>query len=344
MPPLKEIFLFLIDPWLFMLQSVTHLPSTILSLLLTLQLSTLLSPSRFQSAWFGRFWATAGPGVRETGEARVIPLLEGRVHDGKVLSSATASASSSSPSTNGSANPRGSQGLSGVVLEVGPGTGMWASVFATPSIEGAITRIYGVEPNIGVHAELRQRVAAAGLGGTYEVVPLGIEDLAASGRVQRESVDCIVSILCLCSIPEPDRMIKELYGYLKPGGRWLVYEHVRCESERMRESGLGMRVYQGEYSSSPSTPVYVVLRSRVVSRLCVVCLAIFTPSRAREPGTKRIAVQPSSTSFGHISWAAASSAATRPRRSWRQVPGRRSTWRSPKGSLGTIHSRTSSVL
>lgn len=297
MPPLKEIFLFLIDPWLFMLQSLAHLPSTILSLLLTLQLSTLLSPSRFQSAWFGRFWATAGPGVRETGEARVIPLLEGRVHNGKVL---PAVPSSSSSSTNGSSKSSRAQGLSGVVLEVGPGTGMWASVFATPSIEGAITKIYGVEPNPGVHAELRRRVAAAGLGEAYEVVPLGIEDLAASGRVPRESVDCIVSILCLCSIPEPERMVQELCGYLKPGGRWFVYEHVRCESERMRECGLGMRVYQGEYSPSFPSQLLVVIRSCVISGLCVVSLATFTLSCAMDRGAENIHLQPASTSFGHI--------------------------------------------
>lgn len=227
---LKEVFLFLIDPWKFMLLSLSYLPSTLLSLLLPPDLPTLLSPSRLQSAWFGRFWAAVGPSVRETGEARVVPLLEGRVTSGRVLSP-------------GSGGP----GLRGVVLEVGPGTGMWASVFAHPSLAPGIDRVYGVEPNAAHHPELRRRLAAAGLSDTYEVVPVGIEDLAASGRVAPGSVDCIVSVLCLCSIPDPERNVKELYGYLKEGGRWFVYEHVRCESERMRECGLGMRVYQGEY-------------------------------------------------------------------------------------------------
>lgn len=254
MPPLKELLLFLLDPWLFMFQSLTHLPGTLLALVLAGDLPTLLSPRRLQSAWFGRFWAAAGPGVRETGEARVVPLLEGRVRHGEIL------ASSPPPST-----PPSRRRLRGVVLEVGPGTGLWASIYATvdgsnndrdhddaSSRAARVTHVYGVEPNPAVHPELRRRVAAAGLSGDgtgkpqYEVVPCGIEDLASSGCVERGSVDCIVSILCLCSIPDPQRAARELFGYLRPGGTWFVYEHVRCESERTRECGLGMRMYQGE--------------------------------------------------------------------------------------------------
>lgn len=216
-----------------MLLSLSYLPRTILTLLLTLNFPVLLSPSRFQAAWFGRFWAHAGPGVRETGEARVIPLLEGRLHDGRIV------LSDKDTGNNG--------GISGVVLEVGPGSGLWASVFAHPSLAQGISKIYGVEPNAAHHVELRQRIAAAGLGDKYEVVPCGIEDLAASGRVEKGSVDCVVSILCMCNIPEPEKHAKELFGYLKDGGRWFVYEHVRCESEKLRECGLGMRVYQCKF-------------------------------------------------------------------------------------------------
>ncbi|KAG8169057.1 hypothetical protein KVR01_001806 [Diaporthe batatas] len=227
MASLGEIFWFLLDPWLFMSQALLVLPSTILHLVRQGQFTTLFSPSKLQSAWFSTFWATAGPGVRETGEARVIPLLEGHVAKGNVVTE------------------RQHESISGTVIEVGPGTGMWVSVFSKLHTAGnGITRIYGVEPNTGVHAALRENAAAAGLQDTYQVVPHGIEDLAKSGSVPKESVDCIVSILCLCSIPDPEQNIKELFGYLKPGGRWYVYEHVRCESERMRECGLFMRVYQ----------------------------------------------------------------------------------------------------
>lgn len=64
-------------------------------------------------------------------------------------------------------------------------------------------------------------------------MPVGIQDLGDptkwGGKMEKESIDCIVSIRCLCSIPEPRRNIAELYGYLKKGGRWYVFEHVRAD-------------------------------------------------------------------------------------------------------------------
>lgn len=256
MASLKEIALFLVDPWLFMLQSLTYLPSTILRLLVTGNFSALISPSRLQSAWFGSFWSVAGPGVRETGEARVVPLLKGRVKHGKVL---TPDEKSSEGGSDSCGQSRAC--LRGTVLEVGPGTGMWVSLFADPQL--TITKIYGVEPNQDVHYELKQRVIAAGLGDRYEIVPWGIEELAMLGDIAPGSLDCIVSVLCLCSIPEPEKNIRELFQYLKPGGTWFVYEHVRCESKMLRKSGFSMRWYQGGPCSFSSARLFTGFRRAI---------------------------------------------------------------------------------
>lgn len=245
MASFKEVIIFLIDPWVFMFGSLAHLPPTILRLLFAGNFSALLSPSRLQIAWFGSFWSVAGPGVRETGKTRVVPLLEGRVKRGKVF-----------PKSDKTVE-EGCNRLRGTVLEIGPGTGLWVSLFADTELMSPVSKIYGVEPNCDVHHELEQRVVAAGLSDRYEIVPWGIEDLATSGHIAPESLDCIVSVLCLCSIPEPDKNICELFRYLKPGGTWFVYEHVRCESKMLRKSGLFMRWYQGgfRFSSALSTPL-----------------------------------------------------------------------------------------
>ena len=105
-----------------------------------------------------------------------------------------------------------------------------------------ITKVYGIEPNTQSHSGLRQRANAAGLEGVYEILPVGIEDIAEETGVQKGSVDAIVSLLCLCSIPEPDRNIKELHSYLKPGGRWYLYEHVAIKGYRP------MQLYQRKWS------------------------------------------------------------------------------------------------
>lgn len=103
-----------------------------------------------------------------------------------------------------------------------------------------IRRVYGVEPNLEVYEELKENVQAAGLEGTYEILPMGVEDALAEGRIEEGSVDCIVSVLCLCGIPEPEKNIGLLYKCLKPGGRWYAFEHVRTFDEQ----GRWMRMYQ----------------------------------------------------------------------------------------------------
>ncbi|ORY68792.1 methyltransferase [Pseudomassariella vexata] len=243
----------LADPWLFMAISASWLPSTILTLLRNRELAILLSPSKLQGVWFGRFWGWAGPNIKLSREPMVISLLEGRTCGGRVVEEPTGN------------------GIEGVVVEIGAGSGFWVDVFKerdlgkgegkassidgqavagtgagvvkrTSGVRGLVTRIYGVEPNREQHPSLRQKISEAGLEDVYEIVPVGIEDLDNpskwDGKVEKGSVDCIVSILCLCSIPEPQKNFKELYGYLKKGGRWYVFEHVRAEGN------WGIRIFQ----------------------------------------------------------------------------------------------------
>ncbi|KAF5008831.1 hypothetical protein FDECE_4910 [Fusarium decemcellulare] len=232
---LRELLWELVSPYLFMGISVRFLPGTVLGLLASRDFRTLFSPSAFKETWFGNFWAFMGPQVKINAERRVIPLLEGRVHDGRVGEDVVG------------------EPINGIVLEIGAGSGMWADVFA--KVGGGIgvvgsgddevrrrkggnglTRVYGIEPNPQSAAALRRRVKDVGLEGVYEVVPVGIESIndptAWDGRIEPESVDCIVTILCLCSIPEPEKNIRMLYNSLKKGGRWYAYEHVRVERGR----------------------------------------------------------------------------------------------------------------
>ncbi|KAG7289777.1 hypothetical protein NEMBOFW57_006153 [Staphylotrichum longicolle] len=228
----------LLEPWQFLALALSYLPSTLLTHLLALDFSTLLSWPRLQAAWFGRFWAHVGPMIRTNAEAKVVPLLQGSVTHGVIPPSASPSPSPPDKSAS-HPHPHPHPPVSGTVLEIGPGTGMWTSLFQ-PSTLPAVTKVYGVEPNPAQHPALRRAVAAAGLEGTYEIVPLGIEDLASSGKIPLGSVDCVVTVMCLCSIPEPRHNMAQLYGYLKPGGRWYAYEHVKC----FRSQGWGMQLYQ----------------------------------------------------------------------------------------------------
>jgi len=185
-------FLKLLRPLYLIALSLSFIPSTVVVLLLSLQLGKLASWKSFQHAWFGRFWTYFGPLSRESAEATVAPLL---------------------------------RNAKGVVLDIGPGSGQWLRYFS-PSKNGLIKHIYGVEPNQEHHAALRTAIKEAGLTDIYEILGVGVEELQSCGIVPG-SIDTIATVQVLCSVPRPEAIVKELYPYLRPGGEWLVYEHIK---------------------------------------------------------------------------------------------------------------------
>ncbi|KUJ15870.1 S-adenosyl-L-methionine-dependent methyltransferase [Mollisia scopiformis] len=185
---LLEILMHIIQPLYFLLVSASYIPTTIFHLLIAGDFNTLFSLSLFKDAWFANFWGRVGPEAREMCAPRAGPLIES---------------------------------AHGIVLDIGPGSGEWLKLFD----KSKVTRILGVEPNRDHHAALKKRIQEAGLEGIYEIVPVGVEDLG-SKWVGEGEVDTVVTIQCLCSVDEPRKMIDELYGYLKEGGIWVLYEHV----------------------------------------------------------------------------------------------------------------------
>jgi SAM-dependent methyltransferase len=237
---LVETLSSLLRPWQFMFMSFSYLPGTIAKLLKAGDIQSIFLWHRLQHFWFSAFWGWAGPRIRKTNGPRITALLDGRVANARVV------------------NEHVRPPVSGIVLDVGPGAGYWVDLYAaTESLKGShgsagdskVTKIYGLEPNLALHASLSEHVREAGLKDVYEIVPAGIQELcqtAVLGEDQRTltidkgSVDCIVSFLCLCSVPNPEANIKELYSYLKEGGRWYVFEHVRVGKY------WPMRLYQGK--------------------------------------------------------------------------------------------------
>jgi ubiquinone/menaquinone biosynthesis C-methylase UbiE len=75
---------------------------------------------------------------------------------------------------------------------------------------------------VGLHSALRENAAKAGLEEVYEILPCGAEVL----KIAKESVDTVVCCKVLCSVPEQERVLRELYSFVKPGGQFIVYEPV----------------------------------------------------------------------------------------------------------------------
>ncbi len=52
--------------------------------------------------------------------------------------------------------------------------------------------------------------------------------------IRDESVDCVVSLLSLCTIPDYRRALNEAHRVLRPGGRLVLVEHVRSPNAVIR--------------------------------------------------------------------------------------------------------------
>src|SRR6185437_2127574 len=106
-------------------------------------------------------------------------------------------------------------GLSGTVLEIGPGTGVNLRYLRNNSVQWI-----GVEPNFFMERYLRDEATRHGIVIEYRV------GTADNLPVSDASVDAVISTLVLCCVPDQRQSIQEILRVLKPGGRFMFIEHV----------------------------------------------------------------------------------------------------------------------
>jgi SAM-dependent methyltransferase len=102
----------------------------------------------------------------------------------------------------------------GEILEIGFGTGL-----NLPHYPQHVRAITTVDPNPGMGRLARRRITQSGI--RVDQRELGGEELPFPDG----SFDCAVSTWTMCSIPNLDRAMRELYRVLKPGGRFIFVEH-----------------------------------------------------------------------------------------------------------------------
>jgi SAM-dependent methyltransferase len=125
--------------------------------------------------------------------------------------------------------------MRGVVLDIGPGSGTQMPYFVQPAAKENVSAYYGAEPCVGLHAELRRQTVTRGLEDKYHILSCTADKKELVDALRREGVqvnddqgvfDTMVCIRVLCSVPNPEKTISDLYSLLRPGGQMLVVEHV----------------------------------------------------------------------------------------------------------------------
>ena len=111
-------------------------------------------------------------------------------------------------------------GLSGRVLEVGAGTGTNFEYYPA-----GVTEVIALEPERRLAEVAREGAAAA-------PVPVIVSTATIEEFGAEQSFDAVVCSLVLCSVDDPDEVVRQLYSMLKPGGELRYLEHV---------AGVGLR-------------------------------------------------------------------------------------------------------
>lgn len=112
-----------------------------------------------------------------------------------------------------------------------------------------------------MHLALKETAQVAGLGDKYQILPCGGERKSllpalakagllkeSGGEVKEEAIfDTIICIRVLCSVPNPESSLSTLYSLLRPGGRFIICEHVINDWRTPKGSILG-RAFQVLYT------------------------------------------------------------------------------------------------
>jgi SAM-dependent methyltransferase len=124
----------------------------------------------------------------------------------------------------------------GLVLDIGAGHGHTLKYLD----RSRVTKYVAVEPNTGMHTKILQAATEAGFDeakGQVIVLGCGIEEFNTITQVLggENQVDTLISILTLCSVPGPQKVIPTMVNrLLKRGGQLLFYEHVESPRKDVR--------------------------------------------------------------------------------------------------------------
>jgi SAM-dependent methyltransferase len=105
-------------------------------------------------------------------------------------------------------------GLTGRVVEIGFGSG-----FNVPHYPAEVERILAVEPSTTAFAMAGKRIAAS---------PVPVERVGLDGQelpLEDASCDAALCTFALCTIPDVESALAELWRVLRPGGTFHFLEH-----------------------------------------------------------------------------------------------------------------------
>jgi SAM-dependent methyltransferase len=138
-------------------------------------------------------------------------------------------------------------GLTGRVLEVGAGTGTNFEFYPD-----TVTEVVAIEPEVQLAVLARQAIDKASIPVTVStdtVEHYGASEATGGDHAgTSEPFDAVVASLVLCSVQDPDGVLRQLFSMLRPGGELRYLEHVastgvRARMQRLSDATLWPRLF-----------------------------------------------------------------------------------------------------
>ena len=111
-------------------------------------------------------------------------------------------------------------GLSGRVLEVGAGTGTNFAFYPH-----SVREVIALEPETQLAPKAREAAASA-------PVPVTVIESTVEAMPEADLFDAVVCSLVLCSVDNPEDVLRQLNSVVKPGGELRYFEHVASSGWR----------------------------------------------------------------------------------------------------------------
>lgn len=105
--------------------------------------------------------------------------------------------------------------VKGKTLEIGFGTGVNFKFFDL-NIDYT-----GIEPDLNMSAIAKVKASL-----NYQLMEANAENLP----FENESFDTVITTLVLCSVEDPQKSLEEIFRVLRPGGHFLLLEHIRHQN------------------------------------------------------------------------------------------------------------------
>lgn len=114
-------------------------------------------------------------------------------------------------------------GLNGEIIDVGAGTGVNFKFYDKQA------HVIAMEPSASMLKKAEKKIPT---GANVEILNFGVCDPELDHHIKENSIDFVVSMLVLCTIPDPEKALAQFKKWLKPNGKLIILEHIHAEHPR----------------------------------------------------------------------------------------------------------------